>query len=70
MSGLAKAIADDVHLQLKADGLLAVAHRGGCRRRAGCLLDYLDCVLHVFVPEAREHYRLEQLWGEAPRVEL
>ena len=31
------------------------------------LLDYLDCVLHVFVPETREHYRLEQLWGEAPR---
>ena len=34
------------------------------------LLDYLDCVLHVFVPETREHYRLEQLWGEAPRLEL
>jgi ribosome-associated protein len=30
------------------------------------LLDYLDVVVHVFVPEAREYYRLEQLWGEAP----
>ena len=34
------------------------------------LMDYLDCVLHVFVPELRERYRLEVLWGEAPRLEL
>ena len=30
-------------------------------------MDYLDVVVHVFTPEAREFYRLEQLWGEAPR---
>jgi ribosome-associated protein len=30
------------------------------------LMDYLDVVVHVFVPDAREYYRLEQLWGEAP----
>ena len=30
------------------------------------LLDYLDVVVHVFTPETREYYRLEQLWGEAP----
>ena len=30
------------------------------------LMDYLDVVVHVFVPEARDYYRLEQLWGEAP----
>jgi ribosome-associated protein len=30
------------------------------------LMDYLDVVVHVFIPEAREYYRLEQLWGEAP----
>ena len=29
------------------------------------LADYLDCVLHVFVPEMRDRYRLERLWGEA-----
>jgi ribosome-associated protein len=23
-------------------------------------------VVHVFVPDTREYYRLEQLWGEAP----
>ena len=30
-------------------------------------MDYLDVIVHVFTPEAREYYRLEQLWGEAPR---
>ena len=30
------------------------------------LMDYLDVVVHVFTPEMREYYRLEQLWGEAP----
>jgi ribosomal silencing factor RsfS len=33
-------------------------------------MDYLDCVLHVFVPEMRDRYRLEMLWGEAPELDL
>lgn len=66
---LAKAIADDVHLQLKGEGMLPTRAEGVQEAR-WVLLDYLDCVLHVFVPETREHYRLEQLWGEAPRLEL
>ena len=31
-------------------------------------MDYLDVIVHVFTPEAREYYRLEQLWGEAPEA--
>ena len=34
------------------------------------LMDYLDVVVHVFTPETRERYRLEQLWGEAPATRL
>ena len=34
------------------------------------LMDYGPLVVHVFRPEARDYYRLERLWGEAPRVEL
>jgi len=65
---LAKAIADEARLQLKREGVLP-ARAEGEREARWILLDYLDAVLHVFVPEAREMYRLEQLWGEAPRIE-
>jgi hypothetical protein len=34
------------------------------------VLDYLDSVLHVFTPEARNRYRLEVLWEDAPRLAL
>jgi ribosome-associated protein len=66
---LAKAIHDDVYHQLKREGLLP-GRAEGVQEARWVLIDYLDCVLHVFVPEAREHYRLEQLWGEAPQLEL
>ena len=34
------------------------------------LLDYGDFVVHVFQPSEREFYRLEKLWGDAPRLAL
>ena len=30
------------------------------------LMDYGDVVVHVFTPDTRAFYRLEQLWGEVP----
>jgi ribosome-associated protein len=66
----AKAIYDEVHLRLKKDaGLLPERVEGETEAR-WLLADYNDCVLHVFVPELRDRYRLERLWGEAERVEL
>ena len=38
----------------------------GDRQARWILMDYLDCVVHIFTPEARSFYRLEQLWGEVP----
>jgi ribosome-associated protein len=66
----AKAIHDDVHLQLKRDHGLLPANVEGDAEARWVLMDYLDCVLHVFVPELRDRYRLEVLWAEAPRLEL
>jgi ribosome-associated protein len=66
----AKAVQDEVHVALKRrEGLLPGSVEGQEEAR-WVLMDYLDCVLHVFVPEARDYYRLETLWGEAPRLEL
>ena len=66
----AKAIHDEVHVRLKhEDGLLPKRVEGLSESR-WVLLDYLDCILHVFVPETRERYRLDQLWGEGQRIEL
>jgi ribosome-associated protein len=65
-----KAIHDAIHLGLKQrEGLLPRRGEGVTEGR-WALLDYLDVVVHIFTPETREHYRLEQLWGEAPRVAL
>jgi ribosome-associated protein len=67
---LAKAIHQEVHQRLKRDdGRLPATVEGEGTGR-WVLMDYLDCVFHVFVPELRERYRLEVLWGEAPRLEL
>ena len=65
----AKAIQDEVRHQLKADGRLPVRVEGE-QEAEWILLDYLDCVLHIFTPELRDRYRLEQLWGEAEHLEL
>ncbi len=66
----AKAIIDEVQLRLKHDDGLLPARVEGLPEARWILLDYLDCILHVFVPETRELYRLEQLWGEGPRLDL
>jgi ribosome-associated protein len=65
----AKAIHDEVYMRLKHDRGLLPASVEGERESRWVLMDYLDCVLHIFVPELRERYRLERLWGEAEQLE-
>ena len=64
-----KAIRDAVREELKGEGHLPTRVEGE-REARWILMDYLDCVLHIFTPEARSYYRLEQLWGEAPAVSV
>lgn len=66
----AKAVHDEVHLRLKNDEGLLPGSVEGEREAHWVLADYLDCVLHVFVPATRDYYRLETLWGEASRLDL
>ncbi len=67
---LAKAIHDEIHERLKHDHGLLPSRSEGVGENRWVLLDYLDCIVHIFVPETRERYRLEQLWGEADEVDL
>jgi ribosome-associated protein len=67
---LAKAIADEVRETLKREHDLLPTRTEGVGESRWILLDYLDCVLHVFTPETRDRYRLEQLWGEAPQLDV
>lgn len=66
----ARAIVDEVRLQVKRDAGLLPGGVDGGGEAGWTIFDYLDCVLHVFTPEARERYGLEDLWHEAPRLEL
>ena len=63
----AKAIHDGIHLGLKKDHGLLPRRVEGLNEARWILMDYLDVIVHVFTPDARDYYRLEQLWGEAPR---
>ena len=66
----AAAIRDEVSLRLKREESLLPRQVEGGPQGGWVVLDYLDCVLHVFTPETRDRYRLEQLWADAPRLEL
>jgi ribosome-associated protein len=62
-----KAIHDRVHEGLKKEHGILPRRVEGLAEGRWILMDYLDVVVHIFTPDAREFYRLEQLWGEAPR---
>jgi ribosome-associated protein len=62
-----KAIHDRIHEGLKKEHGILPRRVEGLAEGRWILMDYLDVVVHIFTPDARQFYRLEQLWGEAPR---
>jgi ribosome-associated protein len=62
-----KAIHDGIRYGMKKHHRLLPRRVEGLAEARWILMDYLDVIVHVFTPETREFYRLEQLWGEAPR---
>ena len=62
-----KAIHDGILEGMKKDHGIAPRRVEGLPEARWILMDYLDVVVHVFTPDARDFYRLEQLWGEAPK---
>ena len=61
-----KAIHDGIHQTLKDEHGLLPRRVEGVAEARWILMDYLDVVVHIFTPESRDFYRLEQLWGEVP----
>jgi len=61
-----KAVHDGIHQALKDEHGLLPRRVEGVREARWILMDYLDVVVHIFTPDARDFYRLEQLWGEVP----
>lgn len=62
-----KAISDEIRRALKDEGRILPRRVEGEREAEWILLDFLDAVVHVFTPQAREFYRLDRLWKEAPQ---
>jgi ribosome-associated protein len=59
------AIADNLVEELRKEGVRPFGLEG-MRGGRWVLIDYVDFVVHVFHPAAREFYQLERLWGDAP----
>ena len=62
-----KAISGGVQEVLDQGGLRRLGHEGSAES-GWVLLDYGDLMVHIFAPEQRDYYELEELWKEAPRV--
>jgi len=61
-----KAIHDGILEGMKKDHGILARRVEGLPEGRWVLMDYLDVVVHIFTPETRGFYRLEQLWGDAP----
>ncbi len=65
---LSHAIAEEIDHEMKQRKEFKLGMEGSEEGR-WILIDYGDFVVHVFSPEAREYYALEEIWGDAPRLD-
>ena len=63
-----RAIADEITDKLNKEYHLRPRAVDGTLQTAWVVLDYFDVIVHIMRPDVREHYDLEGLWGDAPRV--
>ncbi|WP_099205763.1 ribosome silencing factor [Scatolibacter rhodanostii] len=64
-----KALADELEVKLKEEGLMAMGVEG-YRSNSWILLDYAEVVVHIFTPEGRDFYDLDRLWRDGTKMEL
>jgi ribosome-associated protein len=64
-----RSIADHIIDELRKEGHRA-DHIEGLRSGRWVLIDFIDFVIHVFHPAARDFYQLDRLWGDAPAISI
>jgi len=63
-----RAITEEITDKLRSDHQLRPRAVDGTLQTAWVVLDYFDVIVHVMRGDVREHYDLEGLWGDAPRI--
>ena len=63
---LTRHVAEEVAFRLKTEAGVLPVSTEGAGGGEWILLDFLDFIVHIFTPKAREFYRLDVLWKEAP----
>ncbi len=64
-----KTLADEITKKLKEHGAIPVSIEGYDLAN-WILIDYGDIIIHIFKPEIRELYGLENLWIDAPQISV
>jgi len=62
-----KAMYNDIQRGLKDEGM-PVYRRAGIPEGGWLVLDYVDVVIHMLLPQTRAFYAIEDLWPDAPRL--
>jgi ribosome-associated protein len=65
-----KAISDGVYSRVKEEIQTTPIHMEGSMNARWVLMDYFNTVAHVFYPETRMFYELENLWSDAKVTEF
>ena len=65
-----KGIYEEIYHRLKQESRLTPRAIAGEREAEWIVVDYVDIIVHIFTPELRAFYRLEDLWDDVPRVAL
>lgn len=63
----ARAIADIVQETARNTGFTR-HHIEGYDEGSWILIDYVDLVVHIFLPDTRDYYDLEMLWSDVPSI--
>jgi len=63
-----RSVSDEI-VEMGAGRKFKALDRNGYEGESWILTDFVDVILHIFDPAARNYYDLDNLWGDAPRVE-